>query len=316
MEAMEPQMEVLEPQIEALEPHDESSTGERLVLKPRVHHLKKTPPTEKHIRLPEHKRHVPEAPQYEFTTRPAEMEKLGWVSPTYHQSRSVTLDPRAIAENRCVAFMSDAPEVEAYRILRTKIMHRIREKGGNTLMVTSALAGEGKTLTAINLALTFAKEFSQTVLLVDCDLRRQKIHDYLKFDSDRGVCDYLLDDCPVSELMVWPGIEKLTLISGGRTISDSSELLGSPRMKELVADLKNRYPDRLVIFDVPPVLATADALAFTPLVDTILVTVREGETAVDDINRALGMLPPDKILGLVLNRTKRPMNSYYPPQKK
>ena len=301
--------------MEAIEPLDEAIPGEKRALRPRVHHQKKKVPKEKHIRLPEHKRHVPAAPQYEFTTRPVEMENLGWVSPTYNQSRSVTLDPQAIAENRCVAFLSDAPAVEAYRILRTKIIHRIQAKGGNTLMVTSALAGEGKTLTAINLALTFAKEFSQTVLLVDCDLRRQMIHNYLKFDSDKGLCDYLLDDCTVPELIVWPGIEKLTLITGGRTISDSSELLGSPRMKELVTDLKSRYSDRFVIFDVPPVLSCADALAFAPMVDHILVTVQEGQTAVTDINRALGMLPQEKILGTVLNRTRQPVHSYYPVQK-
>lgn len=298
--------------------------GRKLVLKPRLMQQRSVEPEEKE---PEKKKRrekeprppkpdkKPAGPHYEFTARLPELEKVGWVSPSYDTSRAVVLNPGEIAENRCVAFMSAAPEVESYRILRTKIMHRTQETGGNTMMVTSAMAGEGKTLTAINLALTFAKEFQQTVLLVDCDLRRQKVHDYLKFASDKGLCDYLLEGCPVSELMVWPGIEKLTLISGGRTINDSSELLGSPRMRDLVTEMKSRYPDRFVIFDVPPVLAGADALAFAPLVDHILMTVQEGQTSIKEVNRALGMLPPDKILGLVLNRAKQPMNSYYPPRK-
>ncbi|RNC69014.1 MAG: ATPase [Desulfuromonadales bacterium] len=232
-------------------------------------------------------------------------ERIGWVSPAYTVSRQVRLDPQVVARNKCVAFLSDAAEVESYRVLRTQILQRSRERGGNTIMITSALPGEGKTLTAINLALTFAKEFRQTALLVDCDLRRQRIHELLGIGSEKGLNEYLLDDCPISDLMVWPGVEKLTVISGGRTISESSELLGSPRMKELVDDMKNRYPERYVIFDVPAVLAGADALAFAPLVDHIVVTVKAGETPMPEVTRALRMLPREKVLGLVLNRQRR-----------
>ena len=175
-------------------------------------------------------------------------------------------------------------------------------------MMTSAVPGDGKTLTSINLAVSLAQDFQQTVLLVDCDLRRQSIHHYLGYGSDKGIIDYLLNDTPVSELITWPGIEKLTVISGGRPISGSCELLGSPRMKELVADMKCRYPDRFVIFDVPPLLAGADALAFVPLVDHVVVTVNEGETSLHDLNKALQLIPSEKILGLVLNRHKSMSN--------
>lgn len=232
-------------------------------------------------------------------------EKIGWVSPAYTVSRPVQIDPQVVARNKCVAFLSDSDEVESYRVLRTQILQRSRERGGNAIMITSALPGEGKTLTAINLALTFAKEFRQTVLLVDCDLRRQRIHELLGIESARGLNEYLLDDCPISDLMVWPGVEKLTLISGGRTISESSELLGSHRMKDLVEDMKHRYPERYVIFDVPAVLSGADALAFAPLVDHIVVTVKAGETPMPEVTRALKMLPREKVLGLVLNRQRK-----------
>ena len=245
--------------------------------------------------------HADDYPQPERVCR----EKIGWVSPSYTVSRPVRIDPQVVARNKCVAFLSDSDEVESYRVLRTQILQRSRERGGNTVMITSALPGEGKTLTAINLALTFAKEFRQTALLVDCDLRRQRIHELLGIESARGLNEYLLDDCPIPDLMVWPGVEKLTLISGGRTISESSELLGSPRMKELVEDMKNRYPERYVIFDVPAVLSGADALAFAPLVDHIVITVRAGETPMPEVTRALKMLPREKVLGLVLNRRRR-----------
>ncbi len=86
-------------------------------------------------------------------------------------------------------------------------------------MVTSAKPGEGKTLTAINLAITLAKEFNQTVLLVDCDLRKQDVHRRFGYESDKGLGDYLLNECSMNEIISWPGVEKLTLISGGRIIA-------------------------------------------------------------------------------------------------
>ena len=218
----------------------------------------------------------------------------------YDRSRSVQLDAETLEDNRLVAFAGDGPEVEHFRLIRTQILQRAGGKGGVTVMVTSALPGEGKTLVAVNLALTFAKEYNQTALLVDCDLRQQAIHKTLGFPGDRGLVDYLVHECPVPDLMVWPGIEKLTVISGGRTLSGSTELLGSPRMRELVVDLKRRYPERYVFFDVPSLLASADPLAFAPLVD--YVVVQAGKTAAAEIRKALKMLPREKIVGLVLNR--------------
>ena len=228
--------------------------------------------------------------------------RAGWVSPAYNVSREVRLDPAVLEENRCVAYNTESPQVEAYRVLRTRILHRTRENGGITVMVTSALAGEGKTVTAINLALTFAKAYSQTALLVDADLKRQQVHRVLGFESDRGLGNYLQEGCAVSDLVVWPGIEKLTIISGGKRIDGSSELLGSAAMKALVADMKGRYPNRYVFFDVPPVLAGADTITFAPLVDHILFVVRAGKSSLADVQKALGMLPKEKVLGIVLNR--------------
>jgi len=228
--------------------------------------------------------------------------RAGWVSPAYNVSREVRLDPAVLEENRCVAYNTESPQVEAYRVLRTRILHRTREKGGATVMITSAVSGEGKTVTAVNLAVTFAKAFSQTALLVDADLKRQQIHRVLGFESEKGLGNYLQEGCAVSDLMVWPGIEKLTIISGGKRIEGSSELLGSPAMKALVEDMKGRYPNRYVFFDVPPVLAGADTIAFAPLVDHILFVVQAGRSSLADVRKALQMLPKEKILGLVLNR--------------
>jgi non-specific protein-tyrosine kinase len=243
-------------------------------------------------------------------------EKAGWISPNYSQSRTVQLDPGFIARNRCLAYTDDAREAEAYRILRTRILHRTRSSGSNTIAVTSALPGEGKTLTAINLAITFAREFQHTVMLVDCDLRRQSVHKYLGCAGDKGLINYLEDGVPFSELITWPGIEKMTLVSGGRPCQESAEILGSPRMKELISDIKGRYPERYILFDAPPILSGADVLTLAPFVDQVIVVVQAGRTSMDDVRKALQFLPREKILGLVLNRalSAQPAYYYYPKE--
>jgi protein-tyrosine kinase len=229
-------------------------------------------------------------------------EKEGWVSPSYTQSRPVALDPKQLMDNRCVGYLCGSHESESYKVLRTQILQKTGEQGGTTVMITSALPGEGKTLTSINLALTFAKEYNQTVMLVDSDLRQQRVHDYLGIESSKGLTDYLLNGTSLADLIVWPGVEKFTVISGGSTVMASSELLSSPRMRDLVKDLKSRYPDRYVFFDVAPVLVGADALAFAPQVDYIILVVRAGSTSIEDVKLALDLLPRKKVLGVVLNR--------------
>ncbi|MEN6373167.1 MAG: AAA family ATPase [Smithella sp.] len=241
-------------------------------------------------------------------------DRTGWVSPNYSQSRTVQLNPLMMEKNRCVAMFSNKPEIDCYKVLRQQILRITEDLGGNAIMVTSTLPGEGKTLTAINLAFTFAREYEQTVLLVDCDLRKQNIHEVLGYESDKGLVNYLLNECEITDLIVWPSIEKLSIISGGKTIGESSEVLGSPLMKELVSDMKNRYPDRYVIFDVPPVFAGVDTMIFANLVDHILVVVEADKTPIPELKMALDMLPKEKIRGLILNQQKTPdtpMSKYY-----
>jgi non-specific protein-tyrosine kinase len=185
-----------------------------------------------------------------------------------------------------------------------------QQKDWNTVMVTSASPNEGKTVTAVNLAATFAREYNHTVLLVDADLRMQMVHRYLGYDSSLGLLDYLEDKASMNDIITWPGIEKFTIISGNRVVDDSSELIGSPRMQTLMDELKNRYDDRYVIFDVPPILDMADALTFAPLVDCIIIVVGAGTTIKQNLKEALALLPQDKIAGFVLNRFQGPNKPY------
>jgi len=247
------------------------------------------------------------SPSESLQGRPANND---W-KPRYTDSKESPYDPRIAEKNRVVGIFPEAPEIDYYKILRTQIRHKAAGRDCRTLMVTSVNPGEGKTLTAINLAITFAREVNKTVLLVDADLMRQNIHRYLGFSQEKGLIDFLVGDRPLKEFIVWPGIERLTVISGGRTVYDSSELLGSPRMESLIAEMKNRYPERYVLFDVPPVLGGADAIVLSELVDGILIVVQEGGTSVEDVHKALEVLPREKVLGFVLNRQKNPARNYY-----
>lgn len=255
-----------------------------------------------------------EGVEIESTEAPAKVNRMPdgeWKAPTYSESTHVLVNQNILEQNRCVGMFPDSPEIDFYKILRTQIEQRTKEKGWNTIMITSIQPGEGKTITAINLSLTFAKAFSQTVLLVDCDLRQQNVHRYLGISSDKGLADYLMDDRPMKDIIIWPGIDKMTLISGGRTIQDSAELLGSPRMKAIVEEMKNRYDDRYVIFDTPPILTGADTIAFAPLVDGIIVVVEEGRTSMRDVTKAMELIPGEKMLGFVLNKQKMPEKGKY-----
>ena len=235
----------------------------------------------------------------------------GWKPPVYSQSMHVELNTKTLLENRCICIEPESMEIDCYKLLWTKLQHLTQHKGWNSVMITSALPGEGKTLTAINLALTFSKAFNQTVMLVDCDLRNQNINKVLGLQSHAGLIEYLIDGRPLQESIIWPGIDKLTLMSGQRTIQNSTELLGSPRMQVLVKEMKSRYDDRYVLFDVPPLLVGADALALAPYIDCIILVVDEGRTSTKDVQKAVEMLPKEKFIGFVMNRQKSAMTEYY-----
>lgn len=248
---------------------------------------------------------------FDKSRKPLKQPAEEWRPPVYSESARIELNTERILDNRCICIEPNSAEIDCYKVLRTKIQLLTREKGWNTVMITSPQPAEGKTLTSVNLSLTFAKVYNQTVLLVDCDLRNQNIHKVLGFPSDSGLMDYLKKDQPLEKLIVWPGIDKLTLISGGKTIDNSSELLGSPRMETLVQEMKSRYDDRYIIFDTSPVLIGDDALTLAHYVDCIIMVADVGRTSMKEVKRALEMLPKEKFLGFVLNRQTEALSEKY-----
>ena len=221
----------------------------------------------------------------------------------YTKTRSLDIPLSILRQRRVMAAYDKGPFVDAYKILRTQVIHRLRENNWNVLGITSPGHGEGKTLTAVNLAVSLAMETSQTVLLVDADLRSPSIHEVFGLEDSMGLADYLLDGQPVEDLLVHPGIGRFVLLPGGRAISNSTEILTSPKMLALVEEFKHRYPARIVIFDLPPLLHTADVLAFSPYTDALLFVVEEGKTTAEQLQRALTLVKNSRpVLGTVLNK--------------
>jgi protein-tyrosine kinase len=220
----------------------------------------------------------------------------------YTYTRTVTVDLDRLRRNRLIVPGSDEGPGEAYRLLRTHILHGTKGESRNTLMITGPLPNEGKTLTSINLALTLAHDVSRTVLLVDGDLRNPSVQRGLDLPLGPGLFDYLTSGYPIAESLVHPdGLANLVVLPAGRSTTRSVELLSSPLMVDLVRELKHFYPDRYVLFDLPPLLY-ADPLAFAPLVDGIILVVEAGSTPREEITRAQETLQGFPVLGWVLNK--------------
>ena len=229
----------------------------------------------------------------------------------YSQTQVKTLDPAVLREHRIIYGSDDAVGLTAYKMLRTQVMQRMAARGWNALAVTSPAPSDGKSITAINLAISLAREMHQTVLLVDMDLRNPSVQKYFGLQVEKGIADYLLHGTPMGEILLNPGIERLVLLPGREPVSNSSEILASPAVGTMVQELKQRYPARMVIFDLPPVLAADDALAFAPYVDAFLLVLREGKTTRDEVQQSFEMLKDATILGTVLNASDDKISTYY-----
>jgi len=190
---------------------------------------------------------------------------------------------------------------EQYKKLRARILRATRKDILNTIMVTSSDIGEGKSMTAINLAVTLSNEIDHTVLLVDTDLRNPSLHKYLGIEPKIGLSDYLKGGINLPDVLIRTGIGKLVILPGGNPDPNAAELLSSDRMKMLVREMKLRYKDRYVIFDSSPLLVIADALSLGNYMDGILFVIQEGRTSQKTAMQALSLMEGWNILGIVFN---------------
>lgn len=230
----------------------------------------------------------------------------------YSQTRIVQVSDDVLIENRVIAGIKGHFQADHFRMLRTKVLHMMKQQRYNSLAVTSPTKGGGKSMVTANLAVSIAMEANNTVLLVDLDLRRPSIHRYFGFEPVQGLTDYLLDGVELPELLVHPSIERLVILPVGRAVAQSSELLSTPRMTNLIQDITNRYASRIILFDLPPLLHMDDALAFLPQVHTasLLVVEQDVNTPVE-VQQSMRLLENSNLLGVVHNKAKNFRQSPY-----
>lgn len=204
--------------------------------------------------------------------------------------------------------------VEEYNKLRSSLIALTKgNKFLNTILLTSTVSEEGKSMTALNLAISLAKEHDHTVLLVDTDLRRPSIHKYLDIEPEVGLVHCLRDNLPIEKALIKTGVGKLVVLPAGEAVKDPVDMLSSNRMKAIVQELKERYPERYVIFDTPPALPFADAGVLAGIVDATLFVVREGKAKQEDLLKTLEDFKDHNLLGVIYNdaHTLLKNQSYY-----
>lgn len=220
----------------------------------------------------------------------------------YTCTRTVAVDPEHLENQRVIAPAAGGAACAAYRMLRTQVLQRMKAQQWRTLAVFSPSAGEGRTTTAVNLAIQIASDLDHTVLLVDLDLRRPCVAATFGFAPERGIDDVLTGQAEIRDCMYHPdGFERLVILPARQAVPNSSEILAGQRCRELVAELRSRYEERIVIFDLPPVLATDDALAFAAHVECGLMVAAEGHTRREKLVRAMELLHRTPIVGTTLN---------------
>lgn len=213
-------------------------------------------------------------------------------------------NPELQIDHPMVVTYSDprSPIAEEFRKLKSTLVNMVRQgEVKKTLMITSSLSGEGKSVTAINLAITLAQEYDHTVLLVDADLRKPSIHKYFHLAPRIGLSDCLCDGLDIGQALVKTGIGKLSFLPAGREVENPAELLGAQRMKTLVQEMRHRYPDRFIILDTPPVLPVAETRTLASYVDGVIFVVREGAVSRTHVEDALNAIHRPKVVGLVYN---------------
>jgi Mrp family chromosome partitioning ATPase len=224
--------------------------------------------------------------------------------------RSVSLNTALLHDNRIIVDAQESAAGPSYKVLRTRLLQLMRSNHWSTLAVTSTAQGEGKTVTAINLALSFARDVNTTTVLADFDLRRPSVAKYLGVLPDHNLVDVLNGDVPLEQALVSPGLARLGLLLNSVPTENSSELLSSPGVANVVRRLK-AGPERIVVFDMPPLLAGDDVLAFAPHIDALLVVVAEGVTTRETLLAAKDLVKGFNVIGTVLNRSSEGSANHY-----
>jgi protein-tyrosine kinase len=231
--------------------------------------------------------------------------------PTLRESERVEFDLDSLAAANLVTPNAPRSQVaDEFRVVKRPLINNVKARGANApahanlVMVTSAVAGEGKSFTAINLAMSFAAELDHTVMLVDADLARPSLPRMLGIEEGPGLLDLLDGSARMSDVLLRTNVEKLTFLRSGTPHAKATELLASDAMRRLVDEMSRRYTDRIIVFDSPPLLLTTEARALAMYMGQIVFVVRAGKTLQSAVQHALATIEacPQKMM--LLNQTR------------
>ena len=213
---------------------------------------------------------------------------------------------RIIPRSPFIVSLNDSisPVGEEFRKLKSALLKLTKgEQFSNVILVTSAVQNEGKSITALNLAISLAQEYDHTVLLIDADFRGPSIHRYLGLEQGKGFSDYLLGEAQFGEVIIPTGIGRLSVITGGSEVSNPVELFESRKTGVLIEEIKSRFQDRFIIFDSSPVLPFAETRTLAHLVDGVLLVVKEQFSSQKRVKEAIEALKGCCLSGIVYNDT-------------
>jgi exopolysaccharide/PEP-CTERM locus tyrosine autokinase len=226
-------------------------------------------------------------------------------------SQHVTLDLDMLSASGIVT--PNAPRsflADQFRLIKRPLIANIKGKDasalkhGNLIMVTSSLAGEGKSFSSVNLAMSIAMELDNTVMLVDADVARPSVLRMLGLPPGPGLLDLLEGKTDMHSVLLKTNIDKLTILPSGTPHPKATELLASDAMRALLDDMAQRYPDRIIIFDSPPLLLTTESRVLATQMGQVVMVVQADKTLQSDVQHALSTIKNCSHINLVLNKTR------------
>jgi protein-tyrosine kinase len=229
----------------------------------------------------------------------------------YNQTKTLKLDLSLLENNRIVALNKFDPASWIFDSLRTQVLQKMEENNWSTIAVVSPTPEAGKTVVAINLAISISQNPNNTVMLVDFDLRKPRVAKYLGIKCNFSLNDYLKGEEQLENIIVNPGVPRLTLLPTNAPVAQSSETLSTDKVQGLIEELKNRYKSRIVIFDLPPLLNVDDAMVLLPQVDCVLFVIGDGQHSETEIIESMRLLSKSNLLGVVVNRAEVEVRPYY-----
>lgn len=231
-----------------------------------------------------------------------------------HAKNKITLDGSKVRKHLILLGQEKEQALMEYNLLRTQVNNAMMSSNGVVLAVTSARPSEGKSVTAINLALSLSRSVAKDIVLIDFDLHRPTVHKKLELDNEAGLSDYYLGKSNLQDIVLQDENTGLFIVPGREELANASDLIGKRKTEELFKDIRHAFSSRLVILDTPPALIVDDVSALLSHIDKVLFVVSEGKSQKEELKQALDLIGRDRIVGSVLNNSKeskRKKSTYY-----